>query len=76
MFFSRILSTASLSHIKIFLSPVYYDARILVPHLDAIHVFAFDETNPERSPKKADYPAPIYESYGREAYDNVDAQTR
>lgn len=55
---------------------VYYDARQVVPNLEAVHIFAFDQSNPERNPKKADYPAPIYESYGREITDNVDSQTR
>ncbi|XP_014205673.1 chitinase-like protein Idgf4 [Copidosoma floridanum] len=70
---NKALTLTVLPHIN---SSIYYDARNIVSNLDAIHLFAFDETNPERSPKKADYPAPIYESYGREPSDNVDAQTR
>lgn len=36
----------------------------------------FDQKNPERNPKEADFPAPLYESYGRVTDDNVDYQTR
>lgn len=55
---------------------VYYDARVLSPHIDAVHLFAFDQKTPERNPKEADFPAPIYDSYGRVPDDNVDAPTR
>ncbi|XP_001599305.1 chitinase-like protein Idgf4 [Nasonia vitripennis] len=70
---NKALTLTVLPHIN---SSIYYDARLLTPNLEAIHVFAFDQSNPERTPKKADYPAPIYESYGREDTDNVDSQTR
>lgn len=37
---------------------------------------AFDQRTPERTPKEADYPAPIYESYGRIPQDNIDSSVR
>lgn len=55
---------------------VYYDARLLAPNIDAVHLMTFDQKTPERNPQEGDYPAPIYESYGRIPQDNVDATTR
>ena len=48
----------------------------MAPNIDAVHLFTFDQKTPERNPQEADYPAPIYESYGRVPQDNVDATTR
>lgn len=69
----KALTLSVLPHVN---ASVYYDARILGPNVDAIHVLAFDQKTPERNPKEADYPAPVYESYGRESADNVDHMTR
>lgn len=55
---------------------VYYEARLLAPNIDAVHLMTFDQKTPERNPKEADYPAPIYESYGRIVQDNVDFPVR
>lgn len=55
---------------------VYYDARLLAPNIDAVHIFAFDQKTPERNPKEADFPAPIYGSYGRVVDDNIETATR
>jgi len=49
---------------------------LLAPNIDAVHLFAFDQKTPERNAKEADYPAPIYGSYGRIADDNIDAASR
>lgn len=55
---------------------VYYDARLLAPNIDAVHLFTFDQKTPEYSPKEADFPSPIYGSYGRVPEDNIDISTR
>ncbi|KAK9297612.1 hypothetical protein QLX08_008755 [Tetragonisca angustula] len=69
----KALTVTVLPHVN---SSVYYDARLLAPNIDAVHLFTFDQKTPERNPQEADYPAPIYESYGRVPQDNVDATTR
>ena len=48
----------------------------MAPHIDGVHLMAFDQKTPERNPKEADYPAPIYESYSRVVQDNIDFQVR
>lgn len=55
---------------------VYYDARLLAPNIEAVHLFAFDQKTPEYNPKEADFPAPIYGSYGRVPEDNIDVSAR
>ncbi|XP_015600167.1 chitinase-like protein EN03 [Cephus cinctus] len=55
---------------------IYYDARLLAPNIDTVHLWSFDQKTPERNPKEADYPAPIYESYGRVQEDNINNQVR
>lgn len=55
---------------------MYYDARLLAPNIEAVHLFTFDQKTPEIYPKEADFPAPIYGSYGRVAEDNIDVQSR
>ncbi|XP_011297816.1 chitinase-like protein EN03 [Fopius arisanus] len=70
---SKALSLTVLPHVN---ASVYYDARLLSPNLDAVHLMAFDQRTPERTPKEADYPAPLYESYGRIPQDNIDATVR
>ena len=69
----KALTIAVLPHIN---NSVYFDARLLAPNIDAVHLFTFDQKTPERNPQEADYPAPIYESYGRGTEDNVDVPTR
>ncbi|XP_076756308.1 imaginal disc growth factor 4 isoform X1 [Xylocopa sonorina] len=68
----KALTVTVLPHVN---SSIYYDARLLAPNIDAVHLLAFDQKTPERNPQEADYPAPIYESYGRVPDDNVDSQT-
>ncbi|XP_033221448.1 chitinase-like protein EN03 [Belonocnema kinseyi] len=70
---NKALTLTVLPHIN---SSIYYDARLLSPNLDAVHLLTFDQKTPERNPKEADYPAPLYESYGRVPDDNIDYQTR
>ncbi|XP_012226314.1 chitinase-like protein Idgf4 isoform X2 [Linepithema humile] len=67
------LTVTVLPHIN---SSVYYDARLLSPNVDAVHLFAFDQKTPERNAKEADFPAPVYGSYGRGVDENIDAATR
>lgn len=55
---------------------MYYDARLLAPNIEAVHLLTFDQKTAERNPKEADYPAPIYESYGRVPQDNIDSSVR
>ncbi|XP_043475551.1 chitinase-like protein Idgf4 [Leptopilina heterotoma] len=70
---NKALTLTVLPHVN---SSVYYDVRLLAPNLDAVHLMTFDQKTPERNPKEADFPAPLYESYGRVTDDNVDYQTR
>nr|AXY94709.1 chitinase-like protein IDGF [Habrobracon hebetor] len=70
---NKALTLTVLPHIN---ASVYYDARLLTPNLEAIHLMTFDQKTSERNPKEADYPAPIYESYGRIPQDNIDASVR
>lgn len=67
------LTVTVLPHVN---ASVYYDARLLAPNIDAVHLMAFDQKTPERNPKEADYPAPVYESYGRVAQENIDTSVR
>ncbi|KAJ3656208.1 hypothetical protein Zmor_015303 [Zophobas morio] len=57
-------------------STVYYDPRALSPNLEYVVLDAFDFYTPERNPKEADYPAPLYELVDRKPDENVDAQVR
>ncbi|XP_047351207.1 chitinase-like protein EN03 [Vespa velutina] len=69
----KALTITVLPHIN---ASVYYEARLLSPNLDAIHLMTFDQKTPERNPKEADYPAPVYSSYGRVPEDNIDSSVR
>ncbi|XP_011633966.1 chitinase-like protein Idgf4 isoform X3 [Pogonomyrmex barbatus] len=69
----KALTLTVLPHVN---ASVYYDARLLAPNIEAVHLFAFDQKTPERNAKEADFPAPIYASYGRVAEDNIDVQAR
>lgn len=55
---------------------VFYDPRNLAPHLDYVALHAFDFYTPQRNPKLADYPAPLYELIDRRPDENVDAQVK
>ncbi|RZC35113.1 Glyco hydro 18 domain containing protein [Asbolus verrucosus] len=57
-------------------STVYYDPRALSPNLEFVNLLAFDFYTPDRNPKEADYPAPLYELVDRKKDENVDAQVR
>ena len=57
-------------------SSVYYDPRTLSPNLDFINLMAYDFYNPERNPKEADYPAPLYSLPDRKIDENGDAWVR
>ncbi|XP_012288384.1 chitinase-like protein Idgf4 isoform X2 [Orussus abietinus] len=70
---NKAVTLSILPHVN---ASVYYDARLIAPNLDAVHILAFDQKTPERNPKEADYPAPIYESYGRVPQDNIDSSVR
>ncbi|XP_050453622.1 chitinase-like protein Idgf4 isoform X1 [Cataglyphis hispanica] len=65
----KALTVTVLPHVN---ASVYYDARLLSPNIEAVHLFTFDQKTPEQSPKEADFPAPIYGSYGRVVDDNID----
>ena len=67
------LTVTVLPHVN---SSIYYDSRLLAPNIDAVHLLTFDQKTPERNPQEGDYPAPIYESYGRVPQDNIDGTTR
>ncbi|KAI4483190.1 hypothetical protein M0804_008245 [Polistes exclamans] len=69
----KALTLTVLPHIN---SSIYYEARLLTPNIDAVHLLTFDQKTPERNPKEADYPAPVYESYGRIPQDNIDSSVR
>ncbi|KAK0167192.1 hypothetical protein PV327_004623 [Microctonus hyperodae] len=70
---NKALTLTILPHVN---ASVYYEARLLAPNIEAVHLLAFDQNTPERNAKEADYTAPIYESYGRVPDDNVDASVR
>jgi chitinase len=48
----------------------------LSPNLEFVTLEAFDFYTPERNPKEADYPAPLYELVDRKPDENVDAQVK
>ncbi|CAG9771439.1 unnamed protein product [Ceutorhynchus assimilis] len=54
-------------------STVYYDPRALAPHVDFVTLHAFDFYTPQRNPKLADFPAPLYELIDRRTDENADA---
>ncbi|XP_044732058.1 chitinase-like protein EN03 [Chrysoperla carnea] len=55
---------------------VYFDVRKIIPEVDQVHLLAYDYYTPERNPKEADYPAPIYELIDRKPDANVNAAVR
>ncbi|KAL1490351.1 hypothetical protein ABEB36_013062 [Hypothenemus hampei] len=54
-------------------STVYYDPRGLAPYVDFVTLQAFDFYTPQRNPKLADFPAPLYDLIDRRPDENVDA---
>ncbi|KAJ8964208.1 hypothetical protein NQ317_007845, partial [Molorchus minor] len=57
-------------------SSVYYDPRQIAPHVDFVILHAYDFYTPQRNPKEADYPAPLYELIDRKVDENGDFQVR
>ncbi|KAJ8920739.1 hypothetical protein NQ315_004878 [Exocentrus adspersus] len=57
-------------------STVYYDPRQISPNVDFVILHAYDFYTPERNPKEADYPAPLYELLDRKPDENGDYQVR
>ncbi|XP_046992107.1 chitinase-like protein Idgf4 [Schistocerca americana] len=55
---------------------LYYDPTALNQQIDQLHVLAFDYRNPERDPKEADYPAPLYPAGQRDSDLSVDGNIR
>ncbi|XP_043274022.1 chitinase-like protein Idgf4 isoform X2 [Venturia canescens] len=70
---NKALTLTVLPHVN---ASVYYEPRLLAPNIEAVHLMTFDQKTPMRNPKEADYPAPIYESYGRAIQENVDFPVR
>ncbi|XP_050306762.1 chitinase-like protein Idgf4 [Anthonomus grandis grandis] len=54
-------------------STVYYDPRALAPNVDFVTLHAFDFYTPQRNPKLADFPSPLYDLIDRRPDENVDA---
>ncbi|XP_076269529.1 chitinase-like protein Idgf4 [Rhynchophorus ferrugineus] len=54
-------------------STVYYDPRAIAPNTDFVILHAFDFYTPERNPKLADFPAPLYDLIDRRPDENVDS---
>lgn len=50
---------------------IFYDVPALINNLDFVNLAAFDFLTPERNPKEADYPAPLYDPNDRNPVDNV-----
>jgi len=65
---NKSVSITVLPHVS---AKVYYDIRQLAPHIDAIHLMAFDQKTPQRNSKEADFPSPIYGSRG--SMENIDS---
>ncbi|XP_046992108.1 chitinase-like protein Idgf4 isoform X1 [Schistocerca americana] len=55
---------------------LYYDCAALSPEIDQLHLLAYDYHSPTRTPKKADYPAPLYRAGERCADLTVDGNVR
>nr|QFZ95575.1 imaginal disc growth factor [Rhyacophila obliterata] len=51
----------------------YFDTHSIMNYLDFIILDAYDYYTPERNPKQADYPAPLYELHERNPELNVDS---
>lgn len=53
---------------------VFCDIPNLAPNLDYIQLAAYDFQTPDRNPKEADYPSPIYELHDRYPESNINWQ--
>ena len=52
----------------------YFDVPAIINYLDFVNVAAFDQQTPDRNPKEADFPAPIYVLNERNPEFNIDFQ--
>lgn len=57
-------------------STMFYDIPAIINYLDFVNLAAFDFQTPDRNPKEADYPAPIYELNERNPNSNINAQVQ
>uniref|UniRef100_A0A1B0EZB9 Uncharacterized protein n=1 Tax=Phlebotomus papatasi TaxID=29031 RepID=A0A1B0EZB9_PHLPP len=57
-------------------SSIYFDVPAIINNLDYVALAAFDFQTPERNPKEADYPAPLYELPERNPESNVNYQVQ
>uniref|UniRef100_A0A1B0CI33 GH18 domain-containing protein n=1 Tax=Lutzomyia longipalpis TaxID=7200 RepID=A0A1B0CI33_LUTLO len=55
-------------------SSLYFDVPAIINNLDYVSLAAFDFQTPDRNPKEADYPAPLYELPERNPESNVNYQ--
>lgn len=46
----------------------------MVNNIDYVNLATFDVLTPDRNPKEADFPAPVYEGHEREAHANINYQ--
>ncbi|XP_049777131.1 chitinase-like protein EN03 isoform X2 [Schistocerca cancellata] len=55
---------------------LYYDCSALSPHVDHLHLLAYDYHTPQRTPNTADYPAPLYVAGKRDPDLTADGNVR
>lgn len=55
-------------------SSLFFDVPALINNIDYVNLAAFDVQTPDRNPKQADFPAPVYEGNEREPESNINAQ--
>lgn len=55
---------------------LFYDIPAIVNNIDFVNLAAFDFATPERYPKEADYPAPLYELNERHPEHNINSQVQ
>ncbi|XP_044751450.1 chitinase-like protein Idgf4 [Coccinella septempunctata] len=55
-------------------SSVYYDPKLIAPHVDFVNLMAYDFYTPQRNPEEADYTSPLFELVDRRFDENVDFQ--
>lgn len=53
---------------------MFFDVPALINNIDYVNLATFDVQTPERNPKEADYPAPIYEGTDKEPGSNLNYQ--
>lgn len=46
------------------------DVKAIKNYVDYVNLLAFDYITPDRNPKEADHPAPIFSLNGRRAFEN------